>query len=439
MSSDALRALDSDPAIFPGALVQGGSLLDGQLQQIRGIPRAGGTVYLTNLILDGSSDPSDSKDPLYTRQVTQVSGATINEALQQILSNETLGTAARATYSENVGYSSEQIKFDMGLDADFPSGSFEGSLSVGTDTQKSYTYLMFTQIYYDLIFDSWTGPVSLFAAGENFSDPNDELGPGNPPLFVEKVSYGRQVLYIMESDYAATDVQAAMEAAYNGATADVNFRADLTYRKVMANTRVSYVVRGGDASVALQAIDSATNAERFEKVKASLADKKSANYSSSSPGVPVFYTLRYLDNNGLATMDRAVTYNKRNCIYEAGPGPLDGTEIFVDGQHDKIQIRQTWTGDVDRMRFSLAVAPAITWWKALEIGSRKEFLETENSNRGPIQSLKYTHGDFDPNAPTIPVHFWKAKGFGVHTYLQEKRFNVEDLLGYETHFYWVND
>ncbi len=194
LETDSLITLDTAPAIFPGALVQGKDLLKGQLTQIKGIPRAGGTLYLTNLILKGDSNPTTTKDPLYTRQVATIDGATVNEAIHNILTQQSLGTAAQFSYSEEAGYSSEQIKYAMGISADFPSGAFAATLDVATDNQKSYTYLMFTQVYYDVVFDSWTGPVSLFRDGEAFQDPNQEVTPGNPPLYVEKVSYGRQVL-----------------------------------------------------------------------------------------------------------------------------------------------------------------------------------------------------------------------------------------------------
>jgi hypothetical protein len=437
LGTRTIVALDTDPAIFPGALIQGKSLVNGELTQIRGIPRAPGVLYLTNLTLAIGSPPSKGSDPVYTRNVAVVDGAQVNEAIKDILTRETLGTAAQFEYSEDVGYSLEQMKFSMGIDGRFGSTSFDADLSIDTDNQKSYSYLLFTQVYYDVVFNSWTSPTSLFRDGETFTDPNDEIGPNNPPLFVEKVSYGRQVLFILESEYSASDVSAAMQAAYDGLGADVNFRADLTYRKVMQHTSVKYRVRGGNAGVALEAINSATPEEMFLAVKESLADKATANYSSSSPGVPIYYTMRYLANNEFATLNRAVRYPKRDCEYTQGPGPLEGEVFYVDGFHDKITVSQTWLGDVNQVQFALMVASDITWWKALEVGNRLVFLETQDQQRGPVKSPQYPLTTFIGSS--VPLSFWKAKGIGVHTYLETKQFSKSDLAGYLTTFTWHND
>ncbi len=154
--------------------------------------------------------------------------------------------------------------------------------------------------------------------------------------------------------------------------------------------------------------------------------------------MPVFYTLRYLSNGRFATTQHAVNYSKRACAYQQGPGPLQGTSFFVDNHHDKITVSQTWIGDANQVQFALQAASSITWWKALEVGDRKTFVETQDTDRGPNKSPTYSLSDFGAGS-TLPLSFWKAKGLGVHTYLETKTFNKSDLGGYLTTFYWNND
>jgi hypothetical protein len=61
------------------------------------------------------------------------------------------------------------------------------------------------------------------------------------------------------------------------------------------------VVVGGNAAIALTPI-AASNGDMFTAVKAAIANVGAANYSPSSPGVPIAYSLSYLKNNGAAMM-----------------------------------------------------------------------------------------------------------------------------------------
>jgi len=72
-------------------------------------------------------------------------------------------------------------------------------------------------------------------------------------------------------------------------------------------------VRGGAAGLALEPIKAASPTEMYDKVKEFLANKDAAEFSASNPGVPVAYTMRYLQDRTVAIKGYNTTYDRSDC------------------------------------------------------------------------------------------------------------------------------
>lgn len=320
-------ALSQDENIFPGALIQGRAFQDGFFTPIT-IPRGAGTIYMTGLALAPNAQ--------YFRDLSSFSASRVNQAIAEILTTEQVqGTTAEASFSVVQTYSDEHMFFSLGVDARYGLGSMSTDLKMNNTTKKNYMLMKFTQKYFDIVFEDPSMATSVFADGAAFRDPEDQIGPGNPPLYISKVSYGRQVFFVAESEYNAFDVKAALEAAYNGA-AEVNVEAGLDYGKVLSTTRMYYYVRGGSAGLALAGISQgATQAGMYGAILEFLANPEAANFSPSSPGAPIAYTVKYLSSRQTAQMSYNVIYDRKDCTAVIADAPkfvlhMDGIDDFAE-------------------------------------------------------------------------------------------------------------
>ena len=189
-------------------------------------------------------------------------------------------------------FRSSKLLFDLGVDVRYGAVSVNGQLSTNTSTTKNYVFAVFRQKFYDVSFQAPAMPTDVFRDHENFTDPLNQIVPGNPPLLVSKVSYGRMILFRAESEQSTSDISAALNAAYNGG-ASVKVNSKLTASQVLNATQISYIVVGGNAANALKPI-AASNGDMYTAVRNAIAAESAANYSAANPGVPISYTLTYL-------------------------------------------------------------------------------------------------------------------------------------------------
>lgn len=299
-------ALSDQNQVYPGALLQGRSFAAGSFTPIT-IARAGGVFTLTGLSLSGAQ---------YSASVDEVSFPNVTNAVAQMLqNNQILGTRADSSIVHSQVYSAEQFNLSFGVDiaATGLPANISGQLNVDTNSTENLVVLQFTQVYYTVSFSPPEHSWSAFRDDRSFDDSENEIGEDNPPLYVDNVKYGRQVFLFFRSSYSATDVEAALDGAVNAEAANVKVKGNLTYKDVMASTRVTYIVRGGDAGLALDPIKNSKPEDLYQAILDFIANKDAAEYSVSSPGIPVAYTLRYLIGNDVAMTSYTISYDKTDC------------------------------------------------------------------------------------------------------------------------------
>jgi len=338
----------SGTTIYPGALIQGADFEEGSYVPVT-IPRSTGTLYMTGLTLD--------KGAQYYADNNEMSGAKVNQAIKQLITDYNVqGTAANASYESEQAYSYEHLLFKLGIDGRYGKKSMSADLKIDNEKTRNYTFVKFTQVFYDIVYEDPALATSVFAEGEYFSDPEDQISAGNPPLYVSKVSYGRMVFFVAESTHDATEVEASLRAAVEGKLASGKVESGLTHQQVLARSKVYYYVIGGAADMALAPIDSATPDEMFSKVQTFIADRSSANFSASNPGAPIAYTLNYLKDRSPAKMSYTINYDKKDCSFNypaAIPAPepsysfklefLNLTKAEVWVRRNDVQITNEYT------------------------------------------------------------------------------------------------
>lgn len=297
-----VTALNANQFIYPGALIQGQGFAEGVFTPIT-LDRAAGEIYLTGLTL--------APDATYRRTVDPVRGDTVAQAISDILSTDVRGTGADLSYSVDQVFSARQMQFSLNADGRGFNASFAADFGIREDRRRNYVLLKFVQRFYDVVFVDPPAASDVFATGGAVADPERQIGPGNPPLYVSKVSYGRMVLLLAESEHSASDVEAALRGAYDGAVSGA-VASGFTLRQVMANTSVRYYVKGGDAGAAVRPISAAPE-RMFDAVRNFLSTERNARYSADNPGAPIAYSLHYLRDRAPARMSYAVDYIRQDC------------------------------------------------------------------------------------------------------------------------------
>jgi hypothetical protein len=303
-------ALSRNPQLWPGNLIQGKHLQEGQFTPITA-RRAGGTLTISGLTFEGP----DAMTSIDISDRDRMRESTVSTAINKLLSQKILNTQSTSTFLASAVYSSEQMAFAMGVDGRFSTVSFKASMSVDTSGKKNTVLARFTQIYYTVDFEDPETRYSVFADGRDFDVEDDQLGGDNPPLYVKQVSYGRTIYFLASSTESSTAIKAALEGAYGNKDAGnfVGANANTSYQSVMANTSVAYFVMGGDAVTALTPITADDPAKMYDAVKQVIANHASAEVGAANRGLPVAYSINYLTNRAPASMGYATSYDRTDC------------------------------------------------------------------------------------------------------------------------------
>jgi Thiol-activated cytolysin len=222
------------------------------------------------------------------------------EARQRLLSRQLKGNApARVTKQIEKIYSYEQCKVAVG--ANYSGFSFDVAASFGyANTRIKSRYLVkFFQEYYSISIDLPAKPSDFFK-----EVPNASLLGSYSPVYVSNIKYGRVLLFLLESEKSESEMNASIEASFNGFAASGGFNAEYHLKRVMENCSMKLFVVGGSAPDAV-GIQKPADVENYIK--------QGANFSNESPGVPIAYTLRFLKDNSVAKIIMNSKYTVRQC------------------------------------------------------------------------------------------------------------------------------
>lgn len=293
---DEFVALQPNSAtLWPGSVVRGRDAAEGLLTPL-GAPLAPVTFSVSLESIAGSpvghmDDPSLSA---------------FREAQDAILAAGVDGaTPAALDFQVTQVNSESQIAVALGAGVDWPGGgAVKASFDFSSSTKKTKILVNFTQAYYTVDVDTPAQPADFFVDGTTPDDIDPLLDDGEPPLYVQSITYGRRVIFSIESDASADQVKAALEATYSGVV-DVSANVSFEHKKVLEESTIKAFVLGGSGQDATGAING------FEGLVTYI--QNGGNYSKDSPGAPIAYKLAYLDN-AVAKLAFTTDYAERQCF-----------------------------------------------------------------------------------------------------------------------------
>ncbi|NJK95507.1 MAG: hypothetical protein HC905_11920 [Bacteroidales bacterium] len=271
--------------IYPGALIKGESIIDGSYLPIS-VKRKPITISTS---LQGATKVSV--------QVNDPKLSTVREAVNTLMSqNYDVPPANLGFTIENV-YSREQL--NLSLHASYQSGIVDvnGSFNYSSKTIKSRVVAKFIQNYYTLDLDLPASPADLI----------DEVPSSNKygslmPMYISTVTFGRMALFTVESELSESEVHTYLEGSYASVSAD----ASADFEKLKAKSTMKVYVLGGSGA------DAGTAINGFADFKKYIV--QGGNFSKTSPGAPISYKLRYINDNTIAKVVFAASYPIRTAI-----------------------------------------------------------------------------------------------------------------------------
>lgn len=291
--------------VYPGALVIGNSsMLDGLPDPLT-LKRAPATLRI-DLPGIGENGTIVIENPTNSDVQTGIDKAL--EHWNNTAYQEGYVNAANSSFQATTSYSSEQMSLDVGLNIEWASGAVSAQFDFSSSSEKRVAMMVFKQVFYTITMDTPEKPSSVFSKDIPLTELESRLTSENPPAYIQSVSYGRIIMFRMETTEESTDSE--LEGAFNYAGGFVTASGSLEakYKAILSKSSMTIVTIGGNAAVASEAV----NAKNFGDLKPIITGEN-AVYSKSNPGVPIAYTIRYLKDNSFAKMGYTTEYTANNC------------------------------------------------------------------------------------------------------------------------------
>lgn len=295
--------------LWPGIVVQGNDAANGLLTPV-GVDLAPVTFSLS--LENISAGP--------VGEMAEPSLSSFRDARNGILAQGVTGATPASLDFEIVQVNSEsQLSVALGANVNWPGGpDIAASFSFDSSSKKTKVLVNFTQAYYTVDVDTPNTPSDFFVAGTTVEQLKPWVSEGNPPLYVQSITYGRRVIFSIQTDRSATEIKAALEASYNGVVASGGGSVSTEYKQVLEESTIRAFVLGGSGDDATGAINGFDGLVEYIQ--------NGGSYSSASPGAPIAYKLAYLDN-AVTKLAFTTDYAERECAKNRADVRFDLKEI----------------------------------------------------------------------------------------------------------------
>lgn len=309
--------------LWPGALIQGSShkAAVGSLLPLTIRERSPIKVSIPSLATAGNYRTVESPDQ-----------ASVNDAIGAMVGSATAADLVAPSSIQFTlrDYSNEKsFALKTGLSGKYLGFSASASASVSTNANEQTVMVYFVEKMFEVVVEPPQTPGAFFSADFTREKLDQQvamgrIGPNNLPVYVSNIVYGRMMAFTFTSTASATDVAAALNAAYKG-IADVNFDLDVKYKNILKEGKISITSIGGPSTATVAMIASGNWRDYF----------KPDQPAPLTSAYPISYTLRNLGDGSIAKVRETADYEIRECTPMNTAGfMLDSFETAANWPHD---------------------------------------------------------------------------------------------------------
>ncbi len=310
--------------IFPGALVRKSSVINGSPALIN-VDRTGIDLWIN----------ISHSDSISAKNINPNAGD-VNTSINEILKRNNTGFSAGSTFDYSTVYSLEQSLLELELNADWISGSLASNLTKKSNAENSIVIAKFTQPYYTASYSiPQKGNQFIFEKGLSEATCDNLFNKVDPPCYISSVTYGRTILFKLESKSSSTEIQAALNLTQGFIGGKVEGKVAYEALNKLQQLEIMILVKGGNPEEANKVMQTKDFMEYITK---------NSSPSASSPGVPISFVVKDIKNNSLVQLSKATDFNEYNVhslkrdirvtlhnmkIHNDGDGGFEGAGDFV--------------------------------------------------------------------------------------------------------------
>jgi hypothetical protein len=283
--------------VYPGALVQGGSLTKDPPDAIL-LRRGPGRVAINLTTGEGDSTFID---------LDEMSSTTVGNAVNQLVGNRTYLPQVLTVETLNIE-SDEQLKVATKLTySGFGVDAF-ASFKLRKDKKYSRRLVRIVQKFFDVRFERPFDAADWFHPSVTVDDFRNFAGPGNPPVYINQVTYGRVVFILIEASVSETEMEAAMKLNYDGLNNNGSVDTQTSWAGDFSDVQLKAAIYGGSDSVGLAGLFSSQSAADFNQAVAVLLSDQQVQ-----TGLPIAYGMRDLKKDQTVKVKLATEYDVVDC------------------------------------------------------------------------------------------------------------------------------
>lgn len=326
--------------IFPGMLLSGTSLASGNFDE----------VVIDKKPLKLSHDVGQL--PIAAIEMIDPSLGNFGQARTDLLvaqlGDQTFQPQATAAPSETT-INKDELSLQLGFDVSAGIATevdVVGSFSFEDTNIQSRYVIKITNELYTMKIDPVSFASDFFAADVTLQQVQSLFQFGAPPVYVDTVTYGREIFVTVESVFSEQELKAALDVAVANDAANFNSAFDfgLNTNQVLEQTTIVGIAVGGIEGDSVD-ISSLSGANRAAAL-ASLVEREVV-LSKDSLGQPISFTTRYLPSifgNANSVVD--ASYSREICErlavdFEISVDSMNVTDIG-DGNSSEAEIRGTF-------------------------------------------------------------------------------------------------
>lgn len=281
--------------VWPGAAIQGKSLIDGAVPDPITAPRGGGSIILTSF----------TGNELSSVNLERISQASVTAAANQLVAARHLTEfPANLFFGARTVRSRDELAINAEASASFL-GLFSASARFSYDATDTRTWFLviLRQRYYTITFERPQSAHEFFAPEVTADALASWIGEGNPPVYVHSVSYGRIFYFLVSTTESRSVLESAVNASFFGVAGGGGEVRDVNQ---LRDKRIEAHAYGGSTTGALSAIGAGWRASsQFFDELIKEVDIRFA--------VPVSYVVRSIHQDKLVSNALSTEYTINDC------------------------------------------------------------------------------------------------------------------------------
>ncbi len=309
--------------IWPGGLIQGGSLRDDNVPA--GVPiygkRLPGRIFLAIVSGNENMDEWYKETELRPANVTQA----MNDLMKTYLGKK---TPAYTSFKIEQVHSVEEMALKLGIDFKIFGGKLKTDFGSNWKKEKNYVAVHLKQQFFTMAYEGPDGGFKgTFTEDITKADLESFTGPGNPLCYVSSVTYGRSYVMLYESSYSSDSLSTALNVSFSGYESDNSFNS----KKVITESKCTLSQIGGDPVAGLETVFG-----DFDKIRKFVVE--GAEVSADNVGAPISFKINTVYDNTPARLSNMLKFSFTQKIFTP---VLPNNDVEINIFNAEMQAPQT--------------------------------------------------------------------------------------------------